>query len=141
MLGAYRSGEKEARMNVLDDLIKYMRRKELQEEAPEDALGEGMEAIADKMESEDGEETEREEKPEAILEIENEPTHELNPDEEEDLAEMEDELSPFQKKMKDYFNNRDRPKMGKSMSFMVATKTPTSSKQVMKPSEKKFVKK
>lgn len=128
------NGEKQARLNVLDDLIKYMRRKELQEETPEDALGEGMEAIADNMESEEGEETEREKKPEAILEIEEEPTHELNPDEEEDMAEMEEELSPFQQKMKDYFNNRDRPKMGKSMSFMLATKTP---KQAMKSSEKK----
>lgn len=138
MLGMHSGGEKQARLGVLDDLIKYMRRLELDKDEPQDALGEGLEAVADKMAPEEDEEMEeREERPEAIVELEAGPKDEMAEEDDEPM-DGEEELSPFQKKMKDYFNNRDRPKVGKSMSFMVATKTPTKGPVQAAEDEMKF---
>lgn len=134
MMTNHSGGERQARLGVLDDLIKYMRKRELEKDMPEDALGEGLGAVAEKMAPD--EEVEDEDmmehgKPEAIVEIEAGPKEEMvehdEAEGEEPLEEEDEELSPFQQKMKDYFNNRDRPKVGKSMSFMMATKTPAQS--------------
>jgi hypothetical protein len=117
------TGESQSKLGVLEDLIKYMRKLELAKDEPKDALAEGLGAVEDKMSDEaEGEE----EKPSLEIEIGAEPKE----DEEEmmmagpESEETEEELSPFQQKMKDYFNDTDKPKMGSSMSFMVASKKP-----------------
>lgn len=113
--------EKSSKLGVLEDLIKYMRKLELAKDETEDPLSEGLEAVGDKLEDK-AERGMEEEEPEVEISLEAEPSGEG-----EDTGETEEEseeLSPFQQKMKDYFNDTDRPKVGNSMAFMVESKKP-----------------
>ncbi len=113
--------DRNAKLGVLDGLIKYMRQLELAKDEPKDALGKGMEHVEKNMED-----------PEVDVEIEApEDGREMDPfnkmgegkDDMEEEGESE-EMSPLHKEMKSYFNNKDKPKIGSSMSFMVESKKP-----------------
>lgn len=111
------SNDRNAKLGVLDGLIKYMRQLELAKDEPKDALAEGL----DKVEGDMGD------KPELDVEIEAPKDGRQmgmeGMDDNEDMPE-EEEMSPLHKEMKDYFNNKDKPKIGSSMSFMVESKKP-----------------
>lgn len=129
--------EKRAKMHILDDLIGYMRKLELGKDESDDPLKEGLEMAEDKMD--DREERGMEDQPEGMdVEIEK-PEMGEEVMEEEPEEEKGPEMSPFQKEMKDYFNNTDRPKVGTSMSFMVESKKP--GKKMVKDVEKMAFKK
>ena len=112
--------ERKSKLGVLEDLIRYMRKLELaKDDDVKDPLAEGLSAVGEGMK----EPPEDDEEPELEVAIKK------GDDDEESEGE---ELSPFQKKMKDYFNDTDRPKVGNSMSFMMASKKPLSASEAEK---------
>lgn len=112
------TSDRNTKIGVLDGLIKYMRQLELAKDAPEDALAEGMDKVERGMSDKPMEEMEVDE-PESDFEK----SRELK-DPMAEEKEGEEPLSPLKKEMKDYFNNKDKPKVGGSMTFMVESKKP-----------------
>lgn len=114
--------EKSSKLGVLEDLIKYMRKLELAKDEPEDALSDGLAEAEGKMHDDHERSMEDVKDPEVEIAVDGKPDEAIE-EIAEDAAES-DELSPFEQKMKDYFNDTDKPKMGNSMSFMVAAEKP-----------------
>lgn len=136
--------EKKAKMHILDDLIGYMRKLELGKDDSKNPLEDGLDMAEDKMA--DRSQRDLDEKPSHVeIEIESPEEEEREmageaPSEEEEEEEEGEKITPFQKEMKNYFNDTDRPKMGTSMSFMVESKKPIK-KDVVGISEKMSKKK
>jgi hypothetical protein len=128
--------DKDAKLGVLDGLIKYMRQLELAKDDPKDALGEGLDMVKDEMKDVAERDLDSED-PNVEIEIESPEEEEREMADGEEEMEEGEELSPFQKNMKDYFNNTDRPKVGSSLSFMVETKKPIAKSGMKSSSERK----
>lgn len=97
-----------SKIDVLKNLIEYMRKLEAAKDEPEDALHQGMQHAANEMKPED-EETMADEMAES-------------PEEQKQEEESGEEEHPFAANFKDFLNDRHLPKVGGNVTMMVEAK-------------------